>query len=121
MEGGKTKQVLDGVVSGIRMMGEGGLECLWKWEEMKSAEQWCFSIGKKVTSVPHWCFSVVKNQQCCTAVFQHRENQCESIVNSAAQQCFSIVKACLLKRNRPLLCFDPAKIDCRTIFLDRDY
>jgi hypothetical protein len=70
----------------MRMMGEWRLGCFWKWEEMESAEQKCFSIGKKVTSVPQRCFSIgkmnsvaqrcfgiVKNHQCCTAVFQHRE------------------------------------------------
>jgi hypothetical protein len=80
----------------------------WEWEEMKSAEQWCFSIVR--INAAWWCFSISEtvlfqhrgNQQCCTAVFQHRES-------------LSSLK------NRPLLCFDPAKIDCRTIFLDRDY
>jgi hypothetical protein len=57
----------------FREWGNGGLECFWKWEEMKSAEQRCFSVGKKVTSVSQRCFSIVKNQRCCTAVFQHRE------------------------------------------------
>jgi hypothetical protein len=54
------------------------------------------------SGVPQRCFGIVKNQQCCTAVFQHRESL------------FSL-------KNRSLLCFDPAKTDCRTIFLDRDY
>jgi hypothetical protein len=40
---GKAKQVLDGVVSKIKMMGKWELEF---WEEMKNVEQWCFSIGK---------------------------------------------------------------------------
>jgi hypothetical protein len=44
----------------------------WKWEEMESAEQRCFSVGKKVTSVPQRCFSIGKI--------------------SAAQRCFGIVK-----------------------------
>jgi hypothetical protein len=39
MEGGKTKQVLDGVVSAMKTVRK------WRgWEEMKNAEQWCFSI-----------------------------------------------------------------------------
>jgi hypothetical protein len=31
----------------------------WEWEEMKSAEQWCFSIGK-ISSAAQRCFSIVK-------------------------------------------------------------
>jgi hypothetical protein len=85
-ERGKAKQVLDGVVSRMRMMGGGRLECLRKWEEMESAEPSCFSIRKKVTSLPQRCFSVgkmnsavqrcsgiMKNHQCYTTVFRHRE------------------------------------------------
>jgi hypothetical protein len=36
-----SKQVLDGVVSAMETVRK------WRgWEEMKNAEQWCFSIGK---------------------------------------------------------------------------
>jgi hypothetical protein len=36
-----SKQVLDGVVSAMKIVRK------WRgWEEMKNAEQWCFSIGK---------------------------------------------------------------------------
>jgi hypothetical protein len=72
-EGGKAKQVLDGVVSGVRMMGEWWLGCFYEWEEMESAEQRCFSVGETVTSVLQRCFSIGE-------------------MNSAAQRCFSIMK-----------------------------
>jgi hypothetical protein len=64
----------------MKMMRRWRTGVFWEWEEMKSAEQWCFSIGKKVTSVhqQHRCFSIVK-------------------ISSAAQRCFSIVKACLFE------------------------
>jgi hypothetical protein len=52
--------VLDGVVSVMKMMRKWRTGVFWKWEEMKSVEQWCFSIGKKVTSVHQRCFSIVK-------------------------------------------------------------
>jgi len=57
----------------FREWGNGGLECFWKWEGMKSVEQRCFSVGKKVTRVSQRCLSIVKNQRCCTVVFQHHE------------------------------------------------
>jgi hypothetical protein len=60
MEGRKAKQVLDRVISVMKMMRKWRTRVFWKWEEMKSAEQWCFSIGKKVTSVHQRCFSIVK-------------------------------------------------------------
>jgi hypothetical protein len=66
--------VLDGVVSGVRMMGErwaGIFFC--EWEEMESAEQGCFSIGKTVTSVLQRCCSIGGLNQRCTAVFQRHE------------------------------------------------
>jgi hypothetical protein len=72
------KQVLDGVVSVMKIVRKWRPGVFWKWEEMKSAKQWCFSIGKKVSSVHQWCFGIVK-------------------ISSVSQQCFSIVKACLFE------------------------
>jgi hypothetical protein len=47
MEGGKTKQVLDGVVSAMKTVRK------WRgWEEMKNAEQWCFSMGNTDERLP---------------------------------------------------------------------
>jgi hypothetical protein len=45
---------------------------------MKSVEQWCFIIGKKVTSVAQRCFGIMK-------------------ISSSVQRCFGIVKACLFE------------------------
>jgi hypothetical protein len=47
-QGRTSKQVLDGVVSGIKNSGKWGVEVFWEWEEMKNVEQWCFSIGKRM-------------------------------------------------------------------------
>jgi hypothetical protein len=67
----------------MKMMRRWRTGVFWEWEEMKSAEQWCFSIGKKKCSAvfqhrENQCFTAVfqhrENQQCCTAVFQHRES-----------------------------------------------
>jgi hypothetical protein len=68
-EGEKAKQVLDGVVSGVRMMG--GMGCFCDWEEMKSADQRCLGVGETVTSVLQWCFGIGEMNS-CTAVFQHQ-------------------------------------------------
>jgi hypothetical protein len=94
----KAKQVLDGVVSGVRMMR--GMGCFCDWEEVKSADQRSFGVGGTVTSVFQRCFgikemnsaaqrsfsigevnsaaqrsfSIMKNHQCCKTVFQHRES-----------------------------------------------
>jgi hypothetical protein len=35
----------------MKMMRRWRTGVFWEWEEMKGAEQWCFSIRKKVTSV----------------------------------------------------------------------
>jgi hypothetical protein len=107
--GEKEKQVLDGVVSEVRMMG--GMGCFYDWGEMKSVDQRCLGVGEAVTSVLQWCFgigevssaaqrcsNIMKNHQCCKTVFQHRESL------------FSL-------KNRSFLCFDPANINCRAIFL----
>jgi hypothetical protein len=90
---------------------DGGMGCFCDWEEMKSAEQRCLGVGETVTSVlqrcfgigemnsaAQRCFSILKNHQCCKTVFQHRESL------------FSL-------KNRSFLCFDPANINCRAIFL----
>jgi hypothetical protein len=103
---------------------DGGMGCFCDWEDMKSAEQRCFGVGETVTSVLQRCFgigemnsaaqrcfsigeinsaaqrcsSIMKNHQCCKTVFQHRESL------------FSL-------KNRSFLCFDPANINCRAIFL----
>jgi hypothetical protein len=92
---------------------------------MKSAEQRCFGVGEAVTSVFQRCFgikemnsaapqsfsigemnsaaqrsfSIMKNHQCCKTVFQHRES------------------LFLPLKNRSFLCFEPANINCRAIFL----
>ncbi len=42
---GKAKQVLDGVVSGVK--NDGGMGCFCDWEEVKSAEQRCFGVGEQ--------------------------------------------------------------------------
>jgi hypothetical protein len=44
------------------------------------------SASRKISAAQR-CFGIVKNQQCCTTMFRHRE---KSI--SAAQRCFGIVK-----------------------------
>jgi hypothetical protein len=50
-----SKQVLDGVVSAMKTVRK------WRgWEEMKNAEQWCFSIGKT-------------DERLLVTVFQQRE------------------------------------------------
>jgi hypothetical protein len=94
---------------------DGGMGCFCDWEEMKSAEQRCFSVGETVTSVLHWCFiigemnsvaqrcfNIMKNHQCCTTVFQHHESL------------FSL-------KTRSFLCFDPATSTVGRYFFDRDY
>jgi hypothetical protein len=62
----------------MKMMRKWRTGVFWEWEEMKSVEQWCFSIVKKVTSVRQQCFIIVK-------------------ISSAAQRCFNIVKDCLFE------------------------
>jgi hypothetical protein len=47
-QGRTSKQVLDRVVSRIKIVENGGVEVFWEWEEMKNDEQWCFSIGKRM-------------------------------------------------------------------------
>jgi hypothetical protein len=42
-----SKQVLDGVVSAMKIVRKWWVGVFWEWEEMKNAEQWCFSIGEK--------------------------------------------------------------------------
>jgi hypothetical protein len=39
----------------FRSENDGGMGCFCDWEEMKSAEQRCFSIGERVTSVLQLC------------------------------------------------------------------
>jgi hypothetical protein len=45
-KGRKSKQVLDGVVSAMKIVRKWRVGVFWEWEEMKNVEQWCFSIGK---------------------------------------------------------------------------
>jgi hypothetical protein len=90
---------------------DGGMGCFCDWEEMKSAEQRCFGVGETVTSVLQRCFGIGEMNSAA--------QRCSSIgeINSAAKRCFSIVKACSPLENRSFLCFDPANINCRAIFL----
>jgi len=53
------KQVLDRVVSVMKMMRRWRTGVFWEWEEMKGTEQWCFSI-RKIISAAQQCFSIVK-------------------------------------------------------------
>jgi hypothetical protein len=89
----------------MKMMRKWRTGVFWEWEEMKSAEQWCFNIGKKVASVHQQCFSIMKissvAQWCFSIVkISSASQRCFSIVkvSSAAQRCFSIVKACLFEK-----------------------
>jgi hypothetical protein len=83
-EGEKAKQVLDGVVSGMRMMGEWDVSVTG--EEMKSADQRCLGVGEMVTSVLQRCFGIGEMNSAAQRCFSIGE------MNSAAQRCFSIMK-----------------------------
>jgi hypothetical protein len=64
--------VLDGVVSEMKMMRKWRAGVFWEQEEMKSIEQWCFSIGKE-------------NENLLIMVFQQQKGRGET---SAGRSCF---------------------------------
>jgi hypothetical protein len=60
-KGERAKQVLDGVVSEMRNDEEkADWRCFGRWEEMKSTEEWSFSIVK-ISSAAQQCFSIVES------------------------------------------------------------
>jgi hypothetical protein len=103
---------------------DGGMGCFCDWEEMKSADQRCLGVGEMVTSVLQRCFGIGEMNSAAQRCFSIGEmnsaaQRCFSIMKiiSAEKRCFSIVKACSRLKNRSFLCFDPANINCRAIFL----
>jgi hypothetical protein len=108
---------------------------------MKSAEQRCFGVGERVTSVLQRCFGIGEMNSAAQRCFSIEEmnsaaQRCFSIeeMNSAAPRCFSIMKnhqccktvfqhrdSLFSLKNRSFLCFDPATSTVGRYFFDRDY
>jgi hypothetical protein len=44
--------------SGVSEKSQNGTVVVQHRRQVKSAERWCFSIGRKVKSVERWCFSI---------------------------------------------------------------
>jgi hypothetical protein len=60
----KAKQLLDGVVSSMKY-GEEMVDCSVLGVGKKSAEQWCFSIGKKSTVLSNGVSASGKMMKSC--------------------------------------------------------
>jgi hypothetical protein len=69
----EAKQLLDGIVSAMKIVRKWRVGVFWEWEEMKNVEQWCFSIGKN-------------DEMLLVTVFQQRKGENEKLLVVVFQQ-----------------------------------